>query len=446
MQIDTAAAGDPGNLWINLAMFAAMIAASAFFAGSETALTGASRARMTALESDGDKRAELVNKLRENKETLISALLLGNTFVNVLASSFATSVLMNIFGSHVIAVATVGVTLALLVFSEVMPKTYALMHSDRMALFIARPVFIVMAIFSPMTRAVSHVVRVMFHLLRIDSGSTTAGAQEQELRGAIALFKGADDTGREQEKSAMLRSILDLADVDVEEIMIHRRHVRTINAAWPVSRIVDEVLHSTFTRLPVWRGSPDNIVGVLHAKQLLSEIRRCGGDIAKANIANAMLEPWFIPQSATLFDQLQEFRRRREHFAVVVDEYGVLKGVVTLEDILEEIVGQIDDEHDKAVSGVHVQLDGTFVVDGKVTIRDLNREFDWDLPDEHYSTLAGLLLHESQRIPGVGQVFTFYDFRFEILKRQRNQITSVRVTPPPKSVPPESAQPNAAHG
>lgn len=431
--------GTGGNFWLNLSIFAALIAASGYFSAAETSLTGASRARMAALESDGDPRAALVNRLRERKDAMMGALLFGNNLLNIFASAFATAVLMDIFGESGVAVATMGVTLAVLIFAEVAPKTYALTHADSLALHLARSVSVVMALFSPVTRAVSKIVGGVFRLLRIEAGNISETVREEELRGAIALFKGTVDEDTEQEKGAMLRSILDLFDVKVEDIMIHRRNLRAINADWPASRIVDEVLHSAYSRLPVYRDNPDNIVGVLHVKLLLNELRRCGGDLGRMNINNAMLEPWFIPDSATLFEQLQEFRRRREHFAIMVDEYGVLKGVVTLEDILEEIVGQIDDEHDVVVSGVHAQLDGSFVVDGKVTIRDLNREFDWGLPDEHYSTLAGLLLHESQRIPGVGQVFSFHGFRFEILKRQRNQITSVRVTPPRREPPAHAA-------
>ena len=249
---------------------------------------------------------------------------------------------------------------------------------------------------------------------------------------SIQLFKETMDIEEDQEKGAMLRSIMELAEVKVSEIMVHRKNVRMINAEQPVAKIIDEVLHSAFTRLPVWKESADNIIGVIHTKLLLSEIIACNGNISKVNIANAMMEPWFIPESTTLFDQLQAFRKRREHFSIMVDEYGALMGVVALEDILEEIVGEISDEHDVAVSGVRPQPDGSYIIDGKVTIRDLNREFDWGLPDEEYSTLAGLILFESQRIPNVGQTYTYFGVRFEILKKQKNQISLVRVIPLPK--------------
>jgi Mg2+/Co2+ transporter CorB len=251
---------------------------------------------------------------------------------------------------------------------------------------------------------------------------------EEELRGAIDLHEGAEPETRHERQ--MMRSILDLDEVEVEEIMTHRKKVSMIDLADEPDGIVDQVLDSQFTRIPVYRDDQDNVVGVLHTKELLRELRRHKGDVAKIDFDELPTEPWFIPDTTSLLDQLQAFRDRREHFAVVVDEYGSLMGIVTLEDILEEIVGEIEDEHDTPVSGVRPQPDGGYIVDGTVTIRDLNREFDWNLPDEEAATIAGLVMHESRLIPEKGQAFTFHGFRFEVLRRVRNQLTSVRVTPP----------------
>ncbi|HYD18724.1 MAG TPA: CNNM domain-containing protein [Patescibacteria group bacterium] len=425
------------NHWLELAGFVAMLMASGFFAGAETALTGASRARMVALEGDGNKMAKLVLELREKKEQLISALLLGNSFMNIFASSLATSVLVQMLGENKgIVVSTVCVTVVVFIFAEVMPKTYALMYADRMALALAVPVKIVIAVFSPVTVTVGKVVGWIFRSFGVDTHGHAEMAHEEELRGAIELFKETEENvPADQGKSAMMRSIMELAELTVEEIMIHRRSVNMINLDMPVAQIVDEVLHSAYTRIPAWRDAPDNIVGVVHTKLLLQELRHSNGDVSTVNIENAMMEPWFIPESTTVFDQLQAFRRRREHFAILVDEYGVVTGMITMEDILEEIVGQIDDEHDVAVSGVRPQPDGAYIIDGKVTIRDLNRDLNWSLPDEDYSTVAGLVLFESQRIPAIGQVFHFFECRFEVLKKQRNQITLLRVTPLTQTAP-----------
>lgn len=422
-----------GDFMFELALFVALLLLSAFFSASETALTAASRARMHRLQAEGSKRAALVNKLREQKDHLIGALLLGNNLANISASAIATSVLIQRFGDAGVAYATVVVTLLVLIFAEVLPKTYALLHPDRVSLFFAPCVSAVYALFYPVTHSISQLVNTVLRVFGVERQAIAQiEAQQQELRGAIDLLgEGVvqDDGGEGQETRAMLRSILDLADVNVEKVMVHRKNVSMINADQPLDRIVDEVMHSSFTRLPVWRESPDNIIGIIHSKLMLQELRHCGGDVSKMDISRAMMEPWFIPESATLFEQLQAFRRRREHFAIMVDEYGALMGIITLEDILEEIVGQIDDEHDIAVSGVRAQADGSFLVDGKVTLRDLNRDRGWSLPDEDYSTVAGLLLYESQRIPSVGQSFTFYGFRFDVLKKQRNQINLVKITP-----------------
>ena len=419
------------SLWLDLLGLFFLLLGGAFFSASETALTAVSRARMHTLENDGNARARLINKLREHKEKMIGTLLFGNTIVNILLGSLATVVLIKIFGEAGIIYATVGVTLLVLIFAEVLPKTYALINPDRLSLFLVPVVAIVMVIFTPITYSVTKIVEGIFRVFGVKAHVNT-DEHEQELRGAIQLFKETMDIEEDQEKGAMLRSIMDLAEVKVSEIMVHRKNVRMINADLPVARIIDEVLHSAFTRLPVWKENADNIIGVIHTKLLLSEMINCNGDISKVNIMNAMMEPWFIPESTTLFDQLQAFRKRREHFSIMVDEYGALMGVVALEDILEEIVGEISDEHDVAVSGVRPQPDGSYIIDGKVTIRDLNREFDWGLPDEEYSTLAGLILFESQRIPNVGQTYTFFGVRFEILKKQKNQISLVRVIPLPK--------------
>lgn len=416
---------------IELILFFVLMVLSAFFSASETALTAASRARMHRMEIEGNARAAVVNRLREHKDRLIGALLLGNNLVNISATALATSVLIKLFGEAGVAYATVGVTVLVLIFSEVMPKTYALLRPDRFALVVAPLVALAVFVFSPVTRLISYLVLGCFKLLGVRADAESAEAQQEELRGAIDLLTTDEtaDGGEGQETRAMLRSILDLADVNVEKVMVHRKNVRMINADQPIDRIVDEVMHSSFTRLPVWRESPDNIIGVIHSKLMLQQLRQSGGDVSKIDITRAMMEPWFIPESATLFEQLQAFRRRREHFAIMVDEYGALVGVITLEDILEEIVGQIDDEHDIAVSGVRPQQDGSFIVDGKVTLRDINRDLGWNMPDDDYSTVAGLLLYESQRIPSVGQSFNFHGFRFDVLKKQRNQITLVKMTP-----------------
>ena len=421
------------ELYFSIGIILVLLLLSAFFSGSETALTAASRARMHSWAKSGNKRAKLVNNIRDQKDKMIGALLLGNNLVNIMASALATSVLIKLFGEAGVVYATMAMTMLVLIFSEVLPKTYALHAADRMALFIAPIIRVVIIVFSPVTELVTRIVRLVLRLFGVDTSMVSKGSHMEVLRGAIELHaEGADTPQEVQEQRAMLHSILDLADVELEDIMTHRRHVVMVDGALPISEIVEQVLDCPYTRLPVWRDNIENIIGVIHVKALLKELQASHGKIDDIAIDDIASEPWYAPENTTLFDQLQAFRQRREHFALVVDEYGSFMGIVTLEDILEEIVGEIDDEHDIAVAGVRSQPNGTLLVDGDVTIRDLNREFDWTLPDEEYSTIAGLILHEAQMVPEAGQSFNFFKFRFDILRRQRNQVTLIRVTPPKK--------------
>ncbi len=405
---------------------------SGFFSGSETAFTAASKSRLHNWEKEGNKRAAIVNRIRERKDRMIGALLLGNNLVNILASALATSVLISIFGEAGVVYATLVMTLLVLIFAEVLPKTYALTHADKMAVAVAPVLRAVIFVFSPVAEVVNYIVRATLKLFGADMSKIQEGSHMEILRGVIELHQGGDS--QTQEQRAMLRSVLDLFDVDIEEIMTHRKNVSMLNVAEPIEKLIAEALDSPYTRMPVYRDDNDNIIGVLHAKALMRELKqkeRNHEDINDIDIEELSTEPWFVPEATTLYDQLQAFKSRREHFAVVVDEYGSFMGIVTLEDILEEIVGEIDDEHDETVVGVRKQSNGSYLVEGDVTIRDLNREFDWDLPDdEDYSTIAGLIIHEAQTIPEAGQSFTFYNFRFDIVKRQRNQLSLIRVSVP----------------
>lgn len=416
------------SFWVSIGVIALLMILSAFFSGSETALTAVSRPRMHELERQGNERAGTVNLLLARKENLIGALLLGNNAVNIGASALATSVLIQMFGDAGVVYATVVMTVLVLILSEVMPKTYSINRPDEMALTVAPLVRLLVAALTPLTVAVQFVAVGALRLIgaRVDAHRSFV-ISEEELRGAIELHKGPDPEVREEQR--MLRSVLDLGDVEVGEIMTHRSKVEMMNGDLPPAEIVRKVLASPYTRIPVWRGESDNIVGVVHAKAIFRALQGQLQGIDNLDVKTCTTAPWFIPESTTLLDQLSEFQRRQEHFAIVVDEYGSFLGIVTLEDILEEIVGQIEDEHDDTVAGVAVQPDGSYLVDGTVTIRDLNREFDWRLPDEEASTIAGLVMHEARRIPEVGQQFAFHGFRFEIVRRRKNRILAIRMSP-----------------
>ncbi len=427
-----------------------LLVLSALFSGSETTMTAVSRARMHRLEQQGSKGAAAVNQLLERPERLIGAILLGNNVVNIVATALATAILVDMFAEAGAAYAAMVMTVMVLIFAEVLPKSYAINHADRLALIVGPVMKPIVAALAPVVAAIQVVVRATLGIFGVSMSRTlTSSDSEEELRGAIDLHgsaeepsEGGGDRQVEHERN-MLRGILDLTDVEVSEIMTHRSEVETIDADQPPEQILAQVLNSRYTRLPMWKDDPDNVIGILHAKDVIRALRaheaaaarngddaNNGDDAPALDIASVAATPWFIPESTELLHQLQEFRRRREHIAMVVDEYGSLMGVVTLEDILEEIVGEIDDEHDPFVRGMRRQSDGSFIVNGTVTIRDINREYDWSLPDEDAATVAGLVLHEARRIPKPGQVFEFYGFRFEILRRQQNRLTLLRVTPP----------------
>ena len=414
------------SLWTISALIVILILASAFFSSAETALTAASDARMRQLATKGNKNAKIVEALRADREGLIGAILIGNNAVNVLASAIATSLFITLYGETGLLWATMIMTVLLVVFAEVMPKTYALTFADRYALTIAPVIRIIVLALSPLALAIRWLASITIRA-RSDEDSD----REEELRGLIELH-GADGDDDDRETQAMLSSILDLNELTVEQIMTHRGSVSMINADDDLDDILRRVLESPHTRHPVFSGKSDNIIGVLHVKDLLRSIGHLGDNVNENGDGNKFVQDiaspaYFIPETTLLFDQLQSFRSRREHFAVVVDEYGDFRGIVTLEDILEEIVGDIDDEHDIDLPGLTPQADGSWLVDGSVTIRDLNRALGWQLPDEDASTLAGLVLFESRTIPMPGQEFRFHNIRFRVVKRDGNRITSLRL-------------------
>ncbi len=414
------------GLGLTIAAIVMLLAFSGFFSGSETALTAASRARMNRLAEEKNKRAALVLQLTGNLERLIGALLLGNNLVNIMASALATGVFIALFGDAGVVYATLVMTALVVIFAEVLPKSYAITNTDRFALAVAPFVRIVLWLFAPLTAAVQFIVRGALRLFGIDISETqNVLSAHEELRGAINLHHR--EGGVVKLDRDMLGGILDLRDLEVCDIMVHRKNMTMIDASLSNDEIVAQALASPHTRIPLWLNEPENIVGILHAKDLLRALAGASWNSAAIRPLDIAAKPWFVPESTPLQNQLNAFLRRKAHFALVIDEYGALMGLITLEDILEEIVGDISDEHDIERSGIRMQPDGSVIINGSMPIRDLNRALDWHLPDDEATTIAGLVIHEARTIPEVGQVFTFYGFKFEVLRRQRNQIAVLRV-------------------
>jgi Mg2+/Co2+ transporter CorB len=401
---------------------------SAFFSGSETALTATSRARLTELERRGNKRASIALSLTKMRERLIGALLLGNNVANITASAIATAVLVKAFGDTGAVIASAAMTVLVLIFAEVMPKTYAIVYPDRFALAVAPAVRLLVATFGPFVISVEYIVKKTLGLFGVNvSKAENILSAHEELRGAIDLHhkEGSFVTNDRN----MMGGLLDLKNLENLDVMVHRTKMTMIDISDDPEKIIKQVIKSGHTRIPVWKHKQDNIVGILHAKDLFAGLQEAGGDASKLIIEDIMGTPWFVPDTRPLEDQLKAFLRRKTHFAVVVDEYGEVQGMITLEDIIEEIIGDIKDEHDHVTVGAKLQPDGSYIVDGSVPLRDLNRAFNWHLPDEEATTLAGLVIHDARSIPEVGQVFNFHSFRFEILKKRKHQLASIRVTP-----------------
>lgn len=414
--------------WLIILSVLFLVFLSGFFSGSETALTAASRARMHQLAMNGQRKAGIVEQLIDRRDRLIGALLIGNNLVNILASSLATSMFLALFGEAGVVYATLAMTALLVVFAEVLPKSWAISSTDRFAMTVAPPVRAFVAVVGPASVAVNWVVRRILAAVGVRfSTDTSMLSGHEELRGAVALLHREGSVVKADRDR--LGGVLDLGELEVSDIMVHRTSMRMVNADEDPEVAVRQILESPFTRMPVWRGETDNIIGVVHAKDVLRALAGNGSDSKPINVVKIAQKPWFVPDTTNLKDQLGAFLRRKAHFAVVVDEYGEVEGLVTLEDILEEIVGDIADEHDLDIKGVVQEADGSVVVDGTVPIRDLNRALDWNLPDEEATTVAGLVIHESQIIPEERQAFTYHGKRFIVMKRQKNRITKLRIKP-----------------
>jgi len=414
--------------WLTVAAVVICLLVSAFYSASETALTASSRAAMMRLEKQGNRDASIVNRLLATRERLLGAVLLANNVTNIAASTLATGLLLTFFGHAGVIYATLAMTALIFALCEVLPKTAAFNAPDRTALAVAQPIARTVSSFLPILKAVEWLVGLILRGVGMPVGKIQSIlSPREELRGAIDLMHRAGVV--EKLDRDMMGGLLDLRELAVSDVMVHRTKMVMLDADESPQEIVDAVLAAAVTRLPLWRGSPDNIVGVLHAKDLLRALHAGGGDATKIDILSLTTPAWFVPDTTPLYEQLRAFRARKTPFALVVDEYGEMEGLVTLEDIVEEIVGDISDEHDIAVPGVRVLADGSVNVDGAVPVRDLNRAMDWNIPDDEATTIAGVVIHEARSIPEPGQSFTFYGFRFQVLRKTRNRITALRVTP-----------------
>lgn len=419
------------TFWVAILSIPFLLAVSAFLSGSETALTGASRARLHQMSSNGSHRAARVLRILERPDQPLGAILIGNNLVNILAASLATYVLVGLYGDSGVFVATLGMTGLIVVLAEIVPKTYAMAAPTERALRAAAPIRVLILLLYPLLRLTQAVTGGILRLFGASPNAADAVfTARDEVRGAIDLGHLSGAILREHRD--MLVAALDIEHAAVTEVMTSRGDVEMLDADADPEDLLDVCLKSSHSRLPIWRGSRDSIVGVVHTRDLFQTIhthRQENGGLDRFDIMEITKEPWFIPESRSLAGQLRAFQARKLQLALVVDEFGDFQGVVTLEDILEDIVGDIVDEHDEETSGVSPTKDGAFLVDGSVTIRDLNRMQRWRLPDEDATTIAGLVIHEAGTIPSVGQEFDFHGFRFQVKARERNRVTRLLIRP-----------------
>ncbi len=425
-----------GAFWITSGSILLLLVLSGFFSGSETALTASSRGKLRSQADKGSRGAQKALDITEDNERLIGSVLLGNNLVNILAASLATALFTRLFGESGVALATLVMTLLVLIFAEVLPKTYAITNAEKAAAAVAPAIGVVVTLFAPIVSAVRLLVRGVLRVfgVQIDPDRHILAVRE-EIAGALQL--GHSEGVVEKEDRDRILGALDLGERTVEEIMLHRSNIEMIDADAEPEEILRKCLQSQHTRLPVFRDEPENIIGVVHAKDLFramyAQVGGTEGDaelLKSFDITKVANDPYFVPETTTLDDQMREFLRMRGHFALVVDEYGSLRGLITLEDILEEIVGEIADEFDiEEEVPVTKTDDGQYLAEGAMTIRDMNRAMDWSLPDEEANTIAGLVIHEAQMIPDVGQVFSFHGFRFEVTEREGNRITGLKIRP-----------------
>ena len=400
-----------------------LVILSGFLSGSETAITATSKARILYKKKKGSKRAMYVLDLLDKKDNVISTLLLSNNLVNILASSLATAFFYDLFGVEGIFYATLIMTIVIVIFAEVLPKTYAINRPNRTVLLISPIIFYLNKILFIFVFLINLIVRLIFRKNDNDIKNNDLQSEE-ELKGVIDLYK-TSNPDYEQEKD-MLQSILQLNDITVEEIFTHRKNIYSIDSSLNTNEIIDKINNSRYTRIPFWKNNPENIIGLLNVRTLNIDLKN--QNESKEIIFDKISNPWFIPETTNLLEQLVEFKKRKEHLAFVVDEFGELLGLITLEDIIEEIVGEIVDEIDIPENDFKQNNYGKVIINGEKNIRDLYKSFDLDPPEIESSTIAGYILDISKKIPSYGETFKDNFFKYKILSHSKKQISKVEIS------------------
>jgi CBS domain containing-hemolysin-like protein len=425
----------------NLLLAAFLLFANGFYVASEFALVKTKRYRMDIMAEQGRFGAKLTQDILNNVEAYLACCQLGITMASLglgwVGEPTVAAILEPILhplGMPDQAVHLTAFIIGFLVFSslhivvgEQVPKTLAIREPEPVSQWIAYPLWISFIAFYPLNWLLNSASRSILRMVGVKESTYQDILTYDEIEGLVEA--SAEHGEVEQRHAEFIHNLFQFGELEVVDVMIHRTNMRSLDGNAPTDKIIAEALASPFTRLPVWVDEPENIVGIIHVKDLWRAIQAAGGDTSAIDVKAIATKTWFVPDTTPLTDQLNAFLKRKAHFALVVDEYGEVQGLVTLEDIIEEIIGDIADEHDVEIQGVRPQPDGSVNVDGSVAIRDINRAMGWDLPDEEATTVAGLVIHEARIIPEAGQAFTFHGFRFQVLRKNRNRITALRITP-----------------
>jgi len=416
----------PESYQVNFLIIAGLLVFSALVSCFETAITAASRARIHRLASHGSKRAKNLEILLNQREKVISVMLLANNVINIVASALTTSLLLEIFGEIGVVYATALLTIVVIVFGEILPKTIAIKSPESVALLFSYPITFLFKIFAPIVSVIQHIVNFPINLFFGKEQEKEKEDDLEEIRDTVDL-KAKEGTIFKYDKD-LLDGVLDLSDTEISEIMVHRKNILSVNIELPVAEIVKQVTDLNYTRIPLWQGNKDNIVAILNVRKLLRALYLYKGDIEKFDLKIATSEAWFVPSTNSLRSQLFTFRKKKRRFALVVDEYGTLVGMITLEDILEEIVGEIK-EQDNSVGNVIIKTrSGAYKIAGSALIRDINKKLGWKFAEgEDAYNLSTFIINNLDRVPEEREKFVIENYEIEVLKKRNNDLTLLQI-------------------
>ncbi len=406
-----------------------LIFCSGIFSCCETSITAVSRAKIHQLKAAGNKKAIKIDQLLENREKVVSAMLVGNNAVNILASALAASIFIKAFGEAGLFYATIIMTTLVIIFAEIMPKTFAIKAPDKMLMIFFPIIWFIVNFFYPLTNFLQKIVNKFVAIFF--SNKVTASKLEElaEIRSAVEIK--AIEGGIVKKDKDLIDGVLDLSDTDISEIMVYRKDIESIDVAQDKKTIIELALASKFSKIPLWRQDKENIIAILNSKKLAKEIyqlRQNNQNIDEIDLSKICSDPIFVPMTNSLKAQLDEFRKNRNKIAIVIDEYSALQGLITLQDIVEEIVGEIKDQDDVLGQKITKTRSGAYKVPAKTLIRDINRILDWSLEesDEAYNINA-LIINNLGRIPQLDEKFLIGNYEFEVFKRNEFELEQLKI-------------------